>query len=927
MEEQRFLFDILFEGKRFKVFSNNNFRKTFLRILDDNSLCYATLEEYAKLDKIFNKEDFGIVYNKKIISKIFKPAAIKENGGERKLLYDLNLKNALKTVLATTLAATLVSSQNNMQNEEFVVSNTNPIIEEQQDIVIEEQQDIVIEQDDDGTRWLYKNGNNIYTKNNDEFRQYVENKNPTFNEVREAISKKQNLDPIIVGYLYEYIDILEEKCPDIDLVCFYHNIEKLEFRIETKEELEKQKCSGYFEVINGTIVVGEELNKETIYHEIGHMLNQACIMVNNNYVMRKAQSYVIDEQNNVSCIGTGFSEGLNENFHLEVFDIDNNMDIGIYRDYTDVINLILKTTDIDIIDLLQNDTRYVIEQLKENGIKDAKHIIDLMDSFEAPYNEEELVIANNLRKEIYEIYFEDFCEKKREEGYTEEELYYYLIDTLNYGYIQEKFSFDNIYFSEQKSLYWKVIDQIQYMNRPKDFLMEDFICINLEAPENPIEVYLAKEDENGMISVYDINTQRPVNIDVSYGEFAKTLEENGIIKYDEKKKIKNIITKEELIEYCNTRDGNKLKVNSNEDIKETVQYNSDGSYNIYTKNTGLDFDKYNFFEDSLKTYNIVVYHYDENNNLQEITTKLYNYDNEQNNYNEEITFLPNGDYNQTISYFDKDGVEYESKQIEYKFENTKTTKVNTKTKSGKVNEQISVYDYTVISPYMLDGYLEKGDYVSQTFNGEIVVEKIDDITYIHNHHKERGGSCSGCCKEGYKMQENGRVRYRRDGTKFEFLNRSGEKIEYDKDEKIKCIINSDGQIGYYDYDKNFISYVRNYADTEMVIEAYGNTYKINSNDSISFYENGTIETIEQGRLETYYYRINDPSYYYIENYDDNTYTFYHNDEVLHKVIGPKFDEITSEEDGITRIVLREDGRIIDDIKSENKWLKEEDDER
>ena len=745
MKSYRFLCDIIYEGKKFKIFSDNNFKKTFLRVLDDNELCYATLEDYVKLDKIYNKTKSDIVY--KIGSYKFKPGAITRGG---KLL--------LGSTLATTLATTLVSSSQELEfNEHEQMLNTSPVIEEQQDITeIPSEQNfneivngqnaedrVIIEQDEDLTNWLYKTENKIYVKNNDEFRQYVENKNPTFDDVREVIEKNQNLDLNIKEILYEYLTVLEEKCPDIDLVCFYHNVERLEVEVLSKEKMEEtydSNINGAYNTLTGIISIREdELGKEVVYHEVSHMLNQSAISVDNTIVYRRAQSYILDEQNNLICIGTGYSEGLIENILIDVFEIDINMNIGIYSDYTDIVNLIIGTTNISIIDMLNNDTRYIIEKLKEEGIKDAKHIIELIDTMGTTMINEEIEAVNDFRVEIYSLYFENLFEQKVKDGWTVEEIYYYTLDILKNNYIQRTHGDENPYFIEQSDVNDKILRKIYSSSAesPKYTVKEtteDFVCINLEAPENPIEVYLAKKDEQGNIMVYDKNSLRQVNIDTSYGEFAKTLEKNGIITYDELQEEKNVMNKEEFIEYCKKRECNKNKLNSNNNITDYKKRNNDGSYIIFNYNTGLDLNKYKFYESSLKTYNKIEYYYDSDNKLEEIITYSDDYDNNKNHYIENISFLPNGDYNQEITYYDINGVEYENKEIEYQYENSKMVVVNTKNKWGKFDETVTKYDYTVISPYIFDGYFEKGDCVSQTLNGEMIVEKKDDITYVHTHH-------------------------------------------------------------------------------------------------------------------------------------------------------------------------------------------------
>lgn len=745
MKSYRYLCDIIYKGKQFKIFSDNNFKKTFLRVLDNNELCYAMLEDYVKLDKIYNKTNSDIVY--KIGGYKFKPGAIAKGG---KLL--------LGPALATAIATTLVSSSENVDFDECEQKlNVEPVIEEQQDITeIPSEQNfneivngqnaedsVIIEQDEDLTNWLYKTENKIYVKNNDEFRQYVENKNPTFDDVREVIEKNQNLDSNIKEILYEYLTVLEEKCPDIDLVCFYYNAERLYVEVLSKEKMEEiygSNIKGAYNTLKGSIsIIEDEIVKEIMHHEVSHMLNQSAISVDNTIVYRRAQSYILAGQNTGISIGEGYSEGIIENFLIDVLGKDSTNDIGIYRDYTDIVNLIIRTTNISIIDMLNNDTRYIIERLNEEGIKDAKDIIALIDIMGITMSNKELEAVNDFRVEIYSLYFENLFEQKVKEGWTTEEIYYYTLDILKNNYIQRKYGDEDPYFNEQSDINDKILRKIysSSVESPKYTVKEtteDFVCINLEAPENPIEVYLAKKDEQGNIMVYDKNSLRPVNIDTSYGEFAKILEQNGIITYDELQEEKNVMNKEKFIEYCKKRECNQNKLNSNNNITDYMKRNNDGSYIIFNYNTGLDLNKYKFYENSLKTYNKIEYYYDSDNNLEKIIAYSDDYDNNKNHYIENISFLPNGDYNQEITYYDINGVEYENKEIEYQYENSKRVVVNTKNKWGKFDETVTKYDYTVISPYIFDGYFEKGDCVSQTLNGEMIVEKKDDITYVHTHH-------------------------------------------------------------------------------------------------------------------------------------------------------------------------------------------------
>lgn len=73
--EYKILADIKFKEKNFYVISNKRYQKFFIRIMEDNSLMYPTLDEFMELDKIFNEKPEDSIY---LLS-------IKNNSEEKKL--------------------------------------------------------------------------------------------------------------------------------------------------------------------------------------------------------------------------------------------------------------------------------------------------------------------------------------------------------------------------------------------------------------------------------------------------------------------------------------------------------------------------------------------------------------------------------------------------------------------------------------------------------------------------------------------------------------------------------------------------------------------------------------------------------------------------------------------------------------------------
>ena len=54
MERYKIIAKIEYKGKLFYILTNKYYNKYFLRIMEDESVMYPTLEEYLELDRIFN---------------------------------------------------------------------------------------------------------------------------------------------------------------------------------------------------------------------------------------------------------------------------------------------------------------------------------------------------------------------------------------------------------------------------------------------------------------------------------------------------------------------------------------------------------------------------------------------------------------------------------------------------------------------------------------------------------------------------------------------------------------------------------------------------------------------------------------------------------------------------------------------------------
>lgn len=133
--------------------------------------------------------------------------------------------------------------------------------------------------------------------------------NVSFDMVRDAVAKNTNIDETLANYLYNFLDKLEAKCPNINLGCFYYNVTRLSSHCANELGM-MQACgsstaTACFLADDSTIYYNDEkLDDENfeyiMNHEIGHMLLNGNKEVNGyeterHYTTGSNAGYMIEE--------------------------------------------------------------------------------------------------------------------------------------------------------------------------------------------------------------------------------------------------------------------------------------------------------------------------------------------------------------------------------------------------------------------------------------------------------------------------------------------------------------------------------------------------------------------------------------------------------------------------------------------------------
>lgn len=421
MGKYRFLMDIKIKGKRFKVLENEFHKKYFLRILDDNSLLYPTIEEYIELDRI---------YNIKVSNRISASSRGVEIAAK---VIDVATKKLLPLAAIASITMTGCTTE---------AVYTDDTAEEIDLVETAKSVGMDLAQTKSGMYYVTKmdNGdgtNTIFVSNNDEFRKYVDVKHPTFDDVRKALAEKENIPKRYKDYINQHINNLEETHKNLDLAVMYYNIERL--IIEEKEEEDIKNDVGasevvaYFNAETGNMVVPKtewnELLEYEISHETDHMLTEAVLTdQNGDKVVRSLAtnvvSYMLEDDDTINFeiyqLGNAHKEAATE---IVTENSTQMTAISCYNELQDELKLFQKTINkLDIYSILNNDVTYLSDKMYDNKVEDFDNLLSLQDEYYwSAINDIEM--EEGYIETIYELYLPDLYADKIRDGESAEKIY------------------------------------------------------------------------------------------------------------------------------------------------------------------------------------------------------------------------------------------------------------------------------------------------------------------------------------------------------------------------------------------------------------------------------------------------------------------------------------------------------------------------
>lgn len=555
MKEKVFLTYVTYKNKKYAVFSNKFHLKSFLEVDEKGMLQYPDAYIYAELDRIFNTCHF-----------LMPMPFFKKSNFDAKVTSIM--ENGLKVLVAIDLSVIAMGLYSGLKEIPKVTDTKEPIewtTETLSETLTENGTENFIL--GDGMVCIRSlGGENEICYSNDEFRVFLDNPHPTFEEVEETLDNNSKIPAKYQEFIRNYINHIHETSPDIDWAVFNYNLGRLEI-VETslkeiQEMTQKQSSAACFSIDTGTITLPEknmegESGQYMLIHELSHMFNCATIQQDGKEIVLQNTFLVatLKEQANqyyVTTVGTGMSEGLNDLFSYTVANSENiSTDHMGYKQFADINDLWLNTVlKEDVATVQCKGPVYLYQQLKEQGLE-AVEIIDLMDVANEGISQG-AYLGDDFRSDIYNMTMETFAKNELAKGSSSLQIYDEAISALENGYI------DNgallMYGDPRESAIQTVSTVLEQEGKETVSDYKNALSLyyghydekgqNIESIEQPY--FYAVPTENGYVYsegyavtvdgntfVYNAYTKEEVNQEGMVGEYVPILMEKGYTKTNE----------------------------------------------------------------------------------------------------------------------------------------------------------------------------------------------------------------------------------------------------------------------------------------------------------------------------------------------------------------------------------------------------------
>ena len=408
--------------------------------------------------------------------------------------------------------------------------------------------------------------------NNHQIKKYLDVKDPSFDDVRRVVKRNPNIPEEYKEYAFDYIDELERYNPSQDLAILYYNMENLK-NIKVSDIASSALTKGYFNKFEKEIAVDTENDVAVVFkHELTHATYSIDAIVDGVHIIKDVMHPIFVDENRIAFLGRSLNEGLIDNYRLELggktLKSNNSVSYEIFQDEARLCSNILgASTD----ELLENNIRYLMDQMYKIGVVDIAEVIMLIDKSlsDVIENGVDFKAIESARISVYETIIGNLMPKMISDGKSAKAIYRYIFELLDGGYIQSEIKRDLSssldYIPTQLTLRENIIGCVNFFleiahmpTKDQDELNEEYsdfkpqaiveqvfseelnfeeikntlkdICLYKDIHGDYVLGYALKKID-GSYSILDFQTLEIVDDEIQSWEYAKKLWENNKLEY------------------------------------------------------------------------------------------------------------------------------------------------------------------------------------------------------------------------------------------------------------------------------------------------------------------------------------------------------------------------------------------------------------
>jgi len=410
---------------------------------------------------------------------------------------------------------------------------------------------------------------NIIAYSNDDVRDYLEVKHPTFEQTKQVIENKSNIPKDLKKLLLQFCENFEREEPKADLCVFYYNMQDIKFEFLKDEEMNELNISAngkvtnaYFDVISRTIYLSEnfdlnsEFDRNVLFHEMVHTIDSAMIELKDKIVCR-INYLCVFENGKIKGVGIALYEGASElanfmysgNDYVPAKSDGFEKSINAYYEYADVCDLFLECSRSEVGTFRENGPLELVSDMTDVGIHNPVELVKSLD--------DDLfgTTSNCKRQQIYVSVLEDMSERWIKDGNDVKAIHDLAENCIDDRFIGNQIgngddSIEMFYGDCQriiKSMVYDMIDgtnpiedQIDYEIDVQAYISDENLFI-YETTSGDIKFCYKIVLEDGLTLYYDNDIRQFVDEEVMVcGDNLMVLVEKGIVTYEMKEGYKEV---------------------------------------------------------------------------------------------------------------------------------------------------------------------------------------------------------------------------------------------------------------------------------------------------------------------------------------------------------------------------------------------------